>query len=308
MSRVHTEAPSANVLSFARETASSSVSNEWTVTAGPKISSRSIAASGCGLQDDGRLVGGAVARATARQDLAAGLLDSAGEFRALSLGDQRGDLLVRAERRGTLHEAAHELVVDRPLDEDPLCAHAHLPGAGERCEERALHGAVEIGVGEDDERILPPSSSTTGQPRAPAAAATRRPTAAEPVKKILAMRASATSASPTGDLAVHDQTRPGGAPASSSTRRTHSPHAGVSSEGFSTTPLPAATAVATLVNGMAKGTFQGEITPTTPYGSYLSQARLCSSWGCLYRMRRGRSTFGALRASHEAWSSAAKRS
>ena len=115
---------------------------------------------------------------------------------------------------------------------------------------------------------LPPSSSDD---RAAAARPPRRrrvrPTATEPVKKTFAIPGRATSASPTSRLALHDRTSPAGAPASSKTRATHSPVSGVSSDGLSTTALPAATAVATCVNGIANGMFHGVIAATTPSGS-----------------------------------------
>jgi hypothetical protein len=43
---------------------------------------------------------------------------------------------------------------------------------------------------------------------------------------------------------------------------------GVSSDGLSTTPLPAARAGATFQEAMASGKFHGVIRPTTPTGSW----------------------------------------
>ena len=75
------------------------------------------------------------------------------------------------------------------------------------------------------------------------------------MKKTLPIPGSPTSASPTGPSPCAIWTSPAGAPASSSTVRIHSPLAGVSSDGLSTTPLPVQTAVATEVNGIPSGTF-----------------------------------------------------
>ncbi len=49
---------------------------------------------------------------------------------------------------------------------------------------------------------------------------------------------------------------------------------GVSSDGFTTTALPAATAVAAWTNGIANGKFQGATTATTPHGSWRSSMPL----------------------------------
>ncbi len=94
---------------------------------------------------------------------------------------------------------------------------------------------------------LPPSSSVTGQSRSPAAAATWRPTSAEPVKKTLAMPRARTSAAPSSPSPWTTRTSPFGAPASSNTRSTHAPESGVSSDGFTSTAFPAATAIAVSV-------------------------------------------------------------
>ena len=127
---------------------------------------------------------------------------------------------------------------------------------------------------------LPPSSSVTGTSRSPAAAATRRPTSLEPVKSTLPRPRARTSAAPTSPSPCATRTRAGGAPASANSCSTSAPDRGVSSDGLSTTAFPAATAYAACVNGIAKGKFQGAITPTTPSGSYSSCARLCFRCSC----------------------------
>ena len=120
------------------------------------------------------------------------------------------------------------------------------------------------------------------------------------MKKTFAIPASATRASPTGASPWTTWTRPAGAPASSNTRATHSPVSGVSSDGFSTTPFPAATAVATSVNGIPNGMFHGVIAATTPNGSYTSHAFFVFRCSCEKLTRSSASTRVALRASHAA--------
>src|ERR671934_381096 len=108
---------------------------------------------------------------------------------------------------------------------------------------------------------LPPSSSVTGRSSSAHAIAIRRPTSVEPVKKTFASPGARTSAPPTSPPAPCTVwTSPAGAPASTNARSTHAPESGVSSEGFTTTAFPAATAATVWVNGIASGKFQGEST------------------------------------------------
>ena len=55
-------------------------------------------------------------------------------------------------------------------------------------------------------------------------------------------------------------------PASTRHSTKASAHCGASSDGFSTTPLPASRAGKIFHDGMATGKFQGVIIPTTPTG------------------------------------------
>ncbi len=114
---------------------------------------------------------------------------------------------------------------------------------------------------------LPPSSSVTGRSSSPAATAMRRPVALEPVKTIFDTPRCGDERGARVTRAVHDAHEPGGAPASANSRATHSPQSGVSSDGLSTTALPAATAVTVCERGMLSGKFHGEMTPITPSGS-----------------------------------------
>ena len=101
----------------------------------------------------------------------------------------------------------------------------------------------------------------------------------EPVKISFATPGALTSAPPVSPAPCATRTSPSGAPASTNTRATHSPESGVSSDGFSTTAFPAATAIAVCVSGMLNGKFHGEMIPSTPSGSYAICARLCARYG-----------------------------
>ena len=81
---------------------------------------------------------------------------------------------------------------------------------------------------------------------------TWRPTSTEPVKKTLATEERA-SASPTAPPPWTTRTRPSGTPPRSNTARIFSPSSGVSEAGFSTTPLPAISAIATSPKGIDQG-------------------------------------------------------
>ncbi len=101
-----------------------------------------------------------------------------------------------------------------------------------------------------------------------AASAIPRPTSVEPVNATFATSGCSTRRCP--------QTRPGpdttfttpaGMPASSAIRSNSSAVSGVSSAGFSTSVLPAASAGAIFQAAIVSGKFHGVISPTTPSGS-----------------------------------------
>ena len=115
---------------------------------------------------------------------------------------------------------------------------------------------------------LPPSSSVTRLIVPAAPAAIPRPTSVEPVKAILATSRCSTSRRP--------QTLPGpattfrtpsGRPATTAIFSSSSALSGVSSAGFKTTVLAAASAGATFQEAITSGKFHGTIMPTTPSGS-----------------------------------------
>ncbi len=115
---------------------------------------------------------------------------------------------------------------------------------------------------------LPPSSSVTRLIVCAALAAIERPTSVEPVNAIFATSGCSTRRAPhvlPGPTTT--LTTPGAIPASSAISAKRSAVSGVSSAGFSTTVLPAASAGASFQEAIASGKFHGVIRPTTPSGS-----------------------------------------
>ena len=98
---------------------------------------------------------------------------------------------------------------------------------------------------------LPPSSSTDPFSARAHASPTPRPVSTEPVKNTLATLDSTSAGPVPGPWTT--RTRPSGTPARSNTRAIRSPINGVSEAGFSTTPLPAISAIATSPKGMLHG-------------------------------------------------------
>ena len=99
---------------------------------------------------------------------------------------------------------------------------------------------------------LPPSSSTEPFMRRAHSSPTRRPTSTDPVKKILPALDS-TSAWPTAPPPWTVRTSPSGSPARSKISWILCPISGVNEAGFSTTPLPAISAMATSPKGIDHG-------------------------------------------------------
>ncbi len=111
-----------------------------------------------------------------------------------------------------------------------------------------------------------------------AAAATLRPVGTEPVKDTAPTPGCVGEGRAGLAVPVHDLEEVGGdAGLDAGTRRTRSAHAGASSDGFITTPLPASRAGKIFQDGMATGKFHGVIIPTTPTGCRVVQAILSAS-------------------------------
>ena len=101
-----------------------------------------------------------------------------------------------------------------------------------------------------------------------APAAIERPTSVEPVNATLATSGCSTSRCPhVRPGPTTTLTTPSGIPASRAMRSNSSAVSGVSSAGFSTTVLPAASAGASFHDAITSGKFHGVINATTPSGS-----------------------------------------
>ena len=115
---------------------------------------------------------------------------------------------------------------------------------------------------------FPPSSSVTRLIVPAAPCAIPRPTSVDPVNAIFATSGCSTMRLPTtlpGPATTFST--PSGSPASSAMRSSSSAVSGVSSAGFRTIVLPAASAGATFQEAITRGKFHGTISPTTPSGS-----------------------------------------
>ena len=133
---------------------------------GPNVSSAKQVMSGRDALEDGRLV---EVRAEVGPRLAAGqhpgalrdgVVHVAYDGVELLLGDQRAHVVAPVERRaeghrlGALHEPLDEPVVDLVGDEHPLHRDAELAGVGEARPHRAFRRLVEVGVAQDQDRVL----------------------------------------------------------------------------------------------------------------------------------------------------------
>ena len=112
---------------------------------------------------------------------------------------------------------------------------------------------------------LPPSSNTLGTKRRAPASAIMRPLWGEPTNTSLLIVGWSVSAAPVDwPRPLTILISPLGSPPLSSSLAITTDEKGVSSEGLSTTPLPAAMAGATCQAQVNIGAFQGVICPTTP--------------------------------------------
>ena len=137
---------------------------------------------------------------------------------------------------------------------------------------------------------LPPSSSSTGVSRAAARSITRRPVSGEPVTHT--MSTWSTRAAPVAPAPMTTCSRSRGSTRfiASTARLTPS---GASSDGFTTTALPARSAGMVSPRARLSGAFHGLMTPTTPRGLNTTRPRLPKSGSAL--TRSGRSHLGAPR-------------
>ena len=117
--------------------------------------------------------------------------------------------------------------------------------------------------------LLPPSSSVTRFTWSAQPAMILRPTAVEPVKPILRTSGCSTNRHPaSAPVPTTTSSTPSGNPASRASSAKRSAVRGVSSEGFSTTVLPQASAGPSFQLAISRGKFHGVMSPTTPSGSW----------------------------------------
>ena len=122
--------------------------------------------------------------------------------------------------------------------------------------------------------FLPPISVSAGRAKAPSCSVRPilRPTCAEPVNA-MPSTAEPTSARPAAGPPWTRLNTPSGSPPARTTSASSAPVHGASSEGFSTTVLPAISAADAMLTASAIGKLKGEITPKTPYGRSTSVFR-----------------------------------
>ena len=153
------------------------------------------------------------------------------------------------------------------MDEDPAGRRALLPRRPESAGVGSLDGPVELGVGCDDERVVPSELELHATPaggRALANAVADRDGARERDRPYLRV---STSAAPTDEPEpVSTLSTPGGSPASAKHSATWSPVRGASCASLRTTVFPWISAGASFHTGIAIGKFHGVINPTTPSG------------------------------------------
>ena len=115
-----------------------------------------------------------------------------------------------------------------------------------------------------------------------------RPAAQEPVKTIVWMRGSATSALPASSPPGSRFSASCGTPPACSASTTALAHAGACSAGLSTTALPVASAAPTMPAAIASGKFHGAITPVTPRGDVAHRVALARAAAAAGGRRRAR--------------------
>ena len=258
---VHTDAPRPNSESFASRIASSSESTGTIGTTGPKISSRMIRMS---CVTSVRTVGAnhgpsstgpphssfapfATASSTSSRTSSNCSFDTIGPISVFqSSGSPTRSFFAPSTTPAVNRSATSRITYTRSIPEHVCPAFANPP-----------HRQPPIAFGRFASAStscgsFPPSSSTQPFIRSAHASPTPRPTSTEPVKKIFAALDS-TSACPTLPPPCTVRTSPSGSPARSNTSRMRSPITGVSDAGFSTTPFPAISAIATSPNGIDHG-------------------------------------------------------
>ena len=155
------------------------------------------------------------------------------------------------------------------LDEDPLHLDADLARVAESGGDAALGGPVQVGIGADQRRGVPPSSSSA---RPGAFCFSAQPTAALPVKERMRTRGSVASRSATALSQVRTWKAAGSAPAFWASSARSSCAVGACGGGLTMIGAPTASAGATLCAPRFKGKLKGTIPTTTPAGKRRTSA------------------------------------
>src|SRR6266540_2773331 len=210
--------------------------------------------------------------------------DATGHRLERALVDQRPDHGAVLARVADLEpgrlggEPAHELLGDRPVDDDAPGRHADLALVEEGAEGGRLTAYSTSASPSTISGLNPPSSRTMRLRWRPAASASLRPVAVEPVKLSRRTLGFSTSSSPIGPAWpgawVTMFSAPSGSPASAKISPQSSPPTnGDSSDGLDTTVLPSTSGAAIERADRISAAFQGAIAPTTPTGRRMPMAK-----------------------------------
>ncbi|MCO5557596.1 hypothetical protein L7F22_011162 [Adiantum nelumboides] len=269
MSAVNTAPASPYSVSLPRRTASSSVWNRSTVSSGPKVSSRISRDPGArSVMTVGRLEVAVRQVGVVRAGAAAadrGALGTSGRDEVLDLGqvrggDQRADLdavgetVAEPDQLRAAHHLVDDGVGDRVLDDQPRAGRADLAGVQEHREHHVVDGELEVGVGEDDVRVLPAQLDGGALHRLGRRRMIFWPVDRPPVKLTMSTSGCSVSGAPTDGPSPSTMfTTPAGTPTSSHSSTSTIEVSGVTSLGLITMVLPAAIAGATFQDSCSSG-------------------------------------------------------
>ena len=197
-----------------------------------------------------------------------------------------------AQRRHPALQLAHELVVDRLLDEEPRAGAADVALVEVDAVDDPLDRLVERRVLEDDVGGLAAELEREGDPAPGQLALDRLPDLGRPRERDLVdRRGCGRGAAPVAPSPVTMFTTPGGTCACRQTSAKSSAVSGVVSAGLSTTVLPHASAGAIFHASIRSGKFQGTICAATPSGrgrrSGNAYSSLSAQPGVVEEVRRG---------------------
>src|SRR5690606_7375585 len=162
------------------------------------------------------------------------------------------------QRPGTLQQLVAHRRQDAFVDDDVAGARAPLAGGAERRPEGALPGEIQVGVGQDHERVFAAEPRLGSCRLRPQTSPILRPTAVEPVNEILSSRPASTISIKNSPAALAPPPwttfkTPSGSPARDHRSANSAAVPGASSEGFQTAALPHRIAGTSFQEGTAMG-------------------------------------------------------